>query len=558
MESVLKGESIFYRWKAVFAYDQEDNLLWCSGPQADRVKEEWTLCNRFQSVRTSKANKLETWITERFELGCYMHFMCLYRNPSSDVAIGVLSYVTDNVKVNKSFDEFFMKRIMPQIDLAMGSWQINSIPPEQYKPVTEKIVTLFDSYLRYQGADDKWIDYGRAYFADRVDHFTSKDLRLEFCLPAFPCKSSNTNKITGKDPDRGEQLALERLHGFVEAIEQVYDAGAKFWIISDGHVFSDCIGVDDQDVDSYGQKLIEMNHSIALQKGNPDRVGFKSLIDLFGLWTGSGEKPSWLPELTRNLQSITPPIDHHVETKKTLEAELCRCILMAGCQSQRSVLRERIESQDAATLALYRGFSRFMLEDLELHPLTQSMTRSKQKKLSSNVAFEMIMRNQAYSNLVELLFPNHIRLSIHAHNNAGPKFGIQLFDPATVRAVESLSPSGSLMTSRDLLHIPTPWHNSVVEIRGSKMLYVTKAKIAREAVAAGDMTGGLVGKPGVQNDRINQIDALYFSLCASSDSGAERKEEEVAKQEETPVEPQEPLISINGLESYVTQPASKN
>lgn len=38
----------------------------------------------------------------------------------------------------------------------------------------------------------------------------------------------------------------------------------------------------------------------------------------------------------------------------------------------------------------------------------------------------MIKRNDAYSNLVELMFPFHLRFSIHAHNNAGPKFGISL------------------------------------------------------------------------------------------------------------------------------------
>jgi hypothetical protein len=49
------------------------------------------------------------------------------------------------------------------------------------------------------------------------------------------------------------------------------------------------------------------------------------------------------------------------------------------------------------------------------------------------------------------------------------------------------------MTSLDLLHIPTPWHNSVVQLAGSDVVLVTKAKLARAALAAGSMTGGLVG-----------------------------------------------------------------
>ncbi|KAL2169038.1 hypothetical protein VTG60DRAFT_6537 [Thermothelomyces hinnuleus] len=49
------------------------------------------------------------------------------------------------------------------------------------------------------------------------------------------------------------------------------------------------------------------------------------------------------------------------------------------------------------------------------------------------------------------------------------------------------------MTSLDLLHIPTPWHNSVVQLAGSDVILVTKAKLARAALASGSTTGGLVG-----------------------------------------------------------------
>jgi uncharacterized membrane protein YedE/YeeE len=47
--------------------------------------------------------------------------------------------------------------------------------------------------------------------------------------------------------------------------------------------------------------------------------------------------------------------------------------------------------------------------------------------------------------------------------------------------------------SSDLLHIPTPWHNSIVEIDGSDVLFLTKAKMVREAIAKGLMEGGFVG-----------------------------------------------------------------
>lgn len=127
-----------------------------------------------------------------------------------------------------------------------------------------------------------------------------------------------------------------------------------------------------------------MNRAIGLRRGKTDRVGFKSLVDLF-------EFQRYKNKQAKLSQLDIPPIDHHVFTQVTTEAELCRRILMAGCQSQSSVLRARIDSQDSAILALYRGFSRFMLEDLFYHPLIRVMSRSKQKKLSAKVAFEMIM-----------------------------------------------------------------------------------------------------------------------------------------------------------------------
>jgi pyoverdine/dityrosine biosynthesis protein Dit1 len=130
-----------------------------------------------------------------------------------------------------------------------------------------------------------------------------------------------------------------------------------------------------------------MNRTIARRRGSTDRVGFKSLVDLFRLAAvGSDEG---ITNLAHRLN--IPNIDHHVNTKVTDEAELCRRILMAGCGPHKSAVRAKIDSKDPAITALYRGFSRFMLEDLEHHHHTQNMSRSQQKKLSSKVAFEMIL-----------------------------------------------------------------------------------------------------------------------------------------------------------------------
>ncbi|KAI0383637.1 Pyoverdine/dityrosine biosynthesis protein-domain-containing protein [Hypomontagnella monticulosa] len=542
MEFPHQGESIYYRHQATFVRDFFGDLLYCTGPQASRIRENWhDISLHFDSDYAAAGHPQ----FRRVQLDKDVSDLQLYelrRATEFGIFTGIiLNNLPDPTSDEKEFEATFCHMLLDQANLAFDYQFTRPASSVSHEQTAEKIAALFDKYLRYQGKDDKWIDCGCAYFTERVLHFVSQSRRIELCLPAFPCKSSNTDKVTGKDPDRGEQLALERLHGFVEAIEQVYEPGAKLWIISDGHVFSDCIGVDDEDVDSYSQKLIRMNRAIGLRRGDLGRVGFKSLADLFGL----GKAKSF-SKRTQVAKLNIPCINHHIDTKLTAEAELCRRLLMAGCQSQRPALRARIDSQDAAILALYRGFSRFMLEDLELHPHTRAMSRSKQKKLTAQVAFEMIMRNQAYSNLVEMIFPNHVRLSIHAHNNAGPKFGIQLFDPSAVRAVESLSEDSRLMTSRDLLHIPTPWHNSVAKVVGSETLFVTKAKVVRQALKTGELTGSL----GAQDTRLDACGAVYFTLCSPTPSkSTEEEKQEPAKKQETPVEPQKTMKSGEGLAS---------
>ncbi|KAI1384202.1 Pyoverdine/dityrosine biosynthesis protein-domain-containing protein [Hypoxylon trugodes] len=533
MEFPHGGESIFYRYQAIFLRDWFGDLLYCTGPDSERIKDHWDMI----SIDMEKQNytDIDQAQFHRATLGQFEDLeMYELRRANKVVFTGMFLTKLDGVTTaRREFESFYIQLILRQIDFAFPytSAPVTTNCPDESTP--EVMARLFDRFLRYQGEDDKWDVCGRSYFMGRVRHFTSQGLPIEFCLPAFPCKSSNRNKVTGKDPDRGEQLALERLHFFAETAERIYSGGAKIWIISDGHVFSDCIGVDDQDVDSYGQKLIEMNNNIGKQRGKADRVGFKSLMDLFEI--ARYKRQSKLAQIAK---LDIPEIEHNVETQVTMEAEFCRRLLMAGCQSQRSSLRARINLQDPAILALYRGFSRFMLEDLELHPFTQAMSRSKQKKLSSKVAFEMIMRNQAYSNLVELLYPNHIRLSIHAHNNAGPKFGIQLFDPATTQAVESLSPDSGPMVSRDLLHIPTPWHNCVVKVAGDNMLYVTKSKAVREALLSG-MTGGL----DAQSSTPGSFGPLYFALYPNTLVKSDHRIQELAKQEEVTAEPQKPVES---------------
>lgn len=44
--------------------------------------------------------------------------------------------------------------------------------------------------------------------------------------------------------------------------------------------------------------------------------------------------------------------------------------------------------------------------------------------------------------------------------------------------------------SDDLLHIPTPWHNCIVEVAGDSKIYVGKSRVIVDALEKGLYTGG--------------------------------------------------------------------
>lgn len=77
-------------------------------------------------------------------------------------------------------------------------------------------------------------------------------------VPAFPFKSPNHLKKTlGPLPDLGEEIALKTIHDFIQAIGDIYPPGAKLSLVSDGRVFCDIFGVNDEKVTLYNLKLKE-------------------------------------------------------------------------------------------------------------------------------------------------------------------------------------------------------------------------------------------------------------------------------------------------------------
>lgn len=352
---------------------------------------------------------------------------------------------------------------------------------QPFKSYTSLIVDAFADILKNTTNQDQWEEGGKLYFEKKVDFFTSKGLTIECVLPAFPCKSSNLKKVATTKPDLGEELALRKLCDFSKAVKQIYPPGIIVWIVSDGHVFSDCIGVNDYDVNIYGAQLKDVYQRVKQDeayKNEGELIKFASLVDMFNLKEN--------PIATEMIQDINVP--HHIDTTIDKESEICRKLLIYSCDTDSGQLKLDIKTPNHPRLSLYRGFSKFMEEDLYEYFQKQGVTRKAMKKKISKVAFEMIKRNDAYSNLVELMFPLHLRLSIHAHTNSGPKYGIKLLSTDTIKVVKSLQECEE-PDYDDLLHIPTPWHNSILKYEGEEKYFITRASVILEAFDLGTHKG---------------------------------------------------------------------
>jgi pyoverdine/dityrosine biosynthesis protein Dit1 len=239
-------------------------------------------------------------------------------------------------------------------------------------------------------------------------------------------------------------------------------------------------------VSSYDQNILATYRDMFPSAEDQETIRFRGLTEMF--FANSDTQNTFHQEWSRSFH-----IEHPIHSKLSPKTELARQIMMVGFQSSKEHFRQLISEQHPPTLSLYRGQARFMQDDLS-NPLFLAMSNKQKKKLSFTVAAEMIARNQAYSNVLELLLPNYVRLSIHAHSNRGPKFGICLFPRDKVHAIDAIVDRNVLCPSYEF-QVPTPWHNSIIKIEGDDVLYLGKAEIVHKAIEQGDFQGGWVEDP---------------------------------------------------------------
>lgn len=239
---------------------------------------------------------------------------------------------------------------------------------------------------------------------------------IKFVLPAFPAKSPNPTKVLGTFPDMAERLSLEFLTHLCKQIKDIYSPGAEIILCSDGRVFNDVIGIHDQDVTNYQQKL-----SLMIQEISFNFISTFNLEDIYINLSFNQMRHQLMAHYGESLETIKNAVHQGSKT-------LC------------NIKDEEIHRQ-------YCGITRFLVEDA-LHP-EQTLSRNNLQKNCRKRAYIVIQRSRAWSALIAEHFPFAVRLSIHPQTCGTSKLGIRLMEAENWM---------------------TPWHGVAVDIGGSFVL----------------------------------------------------------------------------------------
>jgi pyoverdine/dityrosine biosynthesis protein Dit1 len=218
----------------------------------------------------------------------------------------------------------------------------------------------------------------------KVKHFIRAGRPIHALLPAFPAKSPSRRKTLGPLPDMAEELALLYLQAMCDEVRAVHAPGLRVTLCSDGHVFSDLVGVPDHDVTRYGH---EVRALLACR-----RLASLDSFDLSEWYEG---------------------IDY-AQMRRRLAADYAR---------PRAEIEERIRRFDHAR-ALFNGIHRFLFE--EQADVRPELSRTQLRRECHERAYEVIRRSEAWGRLLADRFPEALRLSIHPQHPHADKIGILL------------------------------------------------------------------------------------------------------------------------------------
>ncbi|KAK5631702.1 hypothetical protein RRF57_007416 [Xylaria bambusicola] len=254
-----------------------------------------------------------------------------------------------------------------------------------------------------------------------------RDVPVELVIPAFPFKSSNrSKKVLGPLPDEAERLSLLHLDGLCSAIADATYSETFLTIISDGITYNatkvglDILGVSDQEVWRYGQRLRQM-----AKINGCYHLRFLRISDLVG-----AEYESLRLNETLYLSRVS-------EYRSILESNT-----PSGFDVSDAI------ANDPDTTKTYKGYKKFLISE---RGDRANISRSQMERENSAIAKAMILRgkvnvklkhNKAFAEAIKIKFPDSIRLSIHSSND--------------------INKVSITMLPQDNEIVMTPWHGAVV------------------------------------------------------------------------------------------------
>ncbi len=272
---------------------------------------------------------------------------------------------------------------------------------------------------------------------ERIILAINQNLPVTFVLPAFPGKSPNLAKVLGVLPDKAEECSMLFIAQIEKQIREIYSPGIHIILCSDGRVFSDAVGMRDEDVTSYQHGIEKMIKELSL-----DFISIFNLDDMYSNMNFDQMRTALMLQYGDTLESV--------KDKVRLGKE------------------ENSESELKELHRLYCGITRFLHED-QMFP-GQQKSRTAVQNESRIRAYEVIQKSGAWSHLIEEQFPFAVRLSIHPQGCGSKKLGLRLMAADTWM---------------------TPWHGVAVETENG---YILLKRSEAESLGA-QMVHSSNGKP---------------------------------------------------------------
>ena len=335
--------------------------------------------------KTSKPEMVRTLYAAHLAL------MLLWTQDKSPDALATqtaVDIVCDVLSLSSSFAWLpNLKQRLGQLELVAAQF-VEPAPDREQNQLAVAILRQLFRHRRLQAnagnCADNPCDQCLAIHLPKVRRWIAAGEPIHFLLPSFPAKSPNTTKVLGRLPDMAEENALRFLENVCLELKELYSPGARISICSDGRVFSDLVGVTDDDVTNYATELKRIIERVEAQS-----LDFFSMEDLFDV----GDHDAMRRQL----------ITHYCDSLAAIEARI------HAFEHHRT---------------LFNGIQRFLFEDRIM--IDAGKTRSQVRKDCKELAHEVIQRSDGWGRLLSDCFPMSLRLSIHPQGPHSEKIGMLL------------------------------------------------------------------------------------------------------------------------------------